>query len=617
MKSIKKQYEHNTPKKFEDNKGKLKYLFWINIDALIEDIKNSKEYKIFEKEMYPKSDTIEKLFNVIFDKIFEYCHDYTSFLNITAENAYMFFDHQQLQPLDSPLKTALNWNYNDNIYALFKEALKNHLIIHHFLSSVNEANDHSYPLTAKYETELTVSLSKETVKSNNKISDFRINYTQDPYNFFSRRKKRYDKDVFNKLYSHKILNDICEPNTVPFKVSSALKTWAYYCYAAKSVLNFDRTILSQNISQNIFYKHYRKLYRHTLFLPIDVFQKTSKSCTDEKKQNTDTTSTNMDNEFSHTADITGSDKLLFRYPSEWYYGFATSGYVYRILNSCYDLSTIHVDSASTLKTLSGGNFSEVLQKVYSLPNVFSRHFFLKYACTAALQSTSYKCEYLEPSHRPMSMVDKEADLISIPGSLVPHIDSFITLLKELTIPILETCWDIVISELMNKSKNKTQPSKTNCAIFKQYVDEHYDELTFDYTTIPDEKLTQKKDPLISIKNYISNCIRNSIKASINNFSENPNAKPYKKSSYIMEIFEPDFVVIADNRHACHDLMEILIRHFRSSDTDISPEKELLDIQIPNKPILFTPKNDILKDFLNRNFRNIFTYYVRDFDTRTK
>ena len=60
-----------------------------------------------------------------------------------------------------------------------------------------------------------------------------------------------------------------------------------------------------------------------------------------------------------------------------------------------------------------------------------------------------------------------------------------------------------------------------------------------------------------------------------------------------------------------------MKYFYSPNTDASPESDLLNIQIPDKPVLFSPKNDALRDFLFRNFRNVFTYYVQEFNTRTK
>ena len=581
MKSIKKQYEQCGKNDLDDQKGKLKYLFWINIDKLVDDIKGASEYETFKNQSQNNSYASKELFDLIFDKVFTYCNDYTRFLNITVGNFYTFFDHQQLHPLTSSTNQKLNWNYNNNISALFKESLKNHLIIHGFLASINSHYTNTLFLSKNHEKDLRKGFSKQA---------FPVTYLQDANNLFSRRKVRYKNDNSNKLYSHRILNDLCINSNNRFEVNYCYKTWAYYCYTAKPILNLDNVILSQTNLLNSFFKHYYALHAHALFSP--------KQTELDKK-----TGVNFD------PYIVGSDKMLFRYPAEWYYGLTSSGYIYQILNECHDLTTIHIDSSPTLKSLYGSNFSEALQKVYSLPNVFSRHFFLKYACIAALQSTSSECKYLEPPLKPMSIVDKEALGISTPGSLIPHIDNFITMLKELTIPILESCWDIVIYELnkepeSNGEKNKIPHQKINHITFKQYLDAYYDELTFDYTSIPDKILTDEAD-FSSIKDYIKNH-----KNSDNIFDK-------ASSTDSSGIFESNFAITSDNRYACHDLLEILMKYFCSSNTDASPENDLLNSQIPDKQALSISKENVIRDFLYRNFRNVFTYYVQDFNTRTK
>lgn len=580
MKSIKRQYKQYGKNDLDDRKGKLKYLFWINIDKLVDDIKGATEYETFKNQSQNNSCASKKLFDLIFEKIFTYCDDYTRFLNITIGGGpSTFFDHQQLHPLTPSTNQKLTWNYNNNISALFKESLKNHLIIHGFLTSINSHYTNTLFLSKNDEKDLRKGFSKQA---------FPVTYLQDANNLFSRRKVRYKNDNSNKLYSHRILNDLCTNNNKHFEINYCYKTWAYYCYTAKPILNLDNTILSQTNLLNSFFKHYYALHAHALFLP--------KQTELDKKTG-----------FNYDSHIVGSDKMLFRYPAEWYYGLTSSGYIYQILNECHDLTTVHTDSSSTLKSLYGGNFLEALQKVYSLPNVFSRHFFLKYACIAALQSTSSECEYLKPPNRPMSIIDKEAHGIT-PGSLIPRIDNFITMLKELTIPILESCWDIVIYELnkeptSNTEKNKILHQKISHITFKQYLDDYYDELTFDYTSIPDEILTDEVK-FSAVKGYIEN------------HKNSDNVFDKVSSANSSGIFESNFAITSDNRYACHDLLEILMKYFCSSDTDASPENDLLNIQIPNEQVLSLSKDNVLRDFLYRNFRNVFTYYVQDFNTRT-
>lgn len=580
MKSIKRQYKQYGKNDLDDRKGKLKYLFWINIDKLVDDIKGATEYETFKNQSQNNSCASKKLFDLIFEKIFTYCDDYTRFLNITIGGGpSTFFDHQQLHPLTPSTNQKLTWNYNNNISALFKESLKNHLIIHGFLTSINSHYTNTLFLSKNDEKDLRKGFSKQA---------FPVTYLQDANNLFSRRKVRYKNDNSNKLYSHRILNDLCTNNNNHFEINYCYKTWAYYCYTAKPILNLDNTILSQTNLLNSFFKHYYALHAHALFLP--------KQTELDKKTG-----------FNYDSHIVGSDKMLFRYPAEWYYGLTSSGYIYQLLNECHDLTTVHTDSSSTLKSLYGGNFLEALQKVYSLPNVFSRHFFLKYACIAALQSTSSECEYLKPPNRPMSIIDKEAHGIT-PGSLIPRIDNFITMLKELTIPILESCWDIVIYELnkeptSNTEKNKIQHQKISHITFKQYLDDYYDELTFDYTSIPDEILTDEVK-FSAVKGYIEN------------HKNSDNVFDKVSSANSSGIFESNFAITSDNRYACHDLLEILMKYFCSSDTDASPENDLLNIQIPNEQVLSLSKDNVLRDFLYRNFRNVFTYYVQDFNTRT-
>lgn len=580
MKSIKRQYKQYGKNDLDDRKGKLKYLFWINIDKLVDDIKGATEYETFKNQSQNNSCASKKLFDLIFEKIFTYCDDYTRFLNITIGGGpSTFFDHQQLHPLTPSTNQKLTWNYNNNISALFKESLKNHLIIHGFLTSINSHYTNTLFLSKNDEKDLRKGFSKQA---------FPVTYLQDANNLFSRRKVRYKNDNSNKLYSHRILNDLCTNNNNHFEINYCYKTWAYYCYTAKPILNLDNTILSQTNLLNSFFKHYYALHAHALFLP--------KQTELDKKTG-----------FNYDSHIVGSDKMLFRYPAEWYYGLTSSGYIYQILNECHDLTTVHTDSSSTLKSLYGGNFLEALQKVYSLPNVFSRHFFLKYACIAALQSTSSECEYLKPPNRPMSIIDKEAHGIT-PGSLIPRIDNFITMLKELTIPILESCWDIVIYELnkeptSNTEKNKILHQKISHITFKQYLDDYYDELTFDYTSIPDEILTDEVK-FSAVKGYIEN------------HKNSDNVFDKVSSANSSGIFESNFAITSDNRYACHDLLEILMKYFCSSDTDASPENDLLNIQIPNEQVLSLSKDNVLRDFLYRNFRNVFTYYVQDFNTRT-
>lgn len=203
MKSIKKQYKTPISKNvYDDIRGKLKYLFWIDIDELIKDIKNSEEYSDFQKAPSNDLKKLEKLFDKLFDKIFKYCGNYTKFLD-NPGCCQLFFDYDTLHPLDGNPPTDKKGIYNYNIFFLFKEALKNHLIIHSFLSFTNESNQKKYSLSFKNELELQKALDGKK---------FSIAYNQDHNNFFTRRKKRYRDDSENLLYSHQILNDICQVN---------------------------------------------------------------------------------------------------------------------------------------------------------------------------------------------------------------------------------------------------------------------------------------------------------------------------------------------------------------------------------------------------------------------
>lgn len=578
MKSIKKQYKTPISKNvYDDIRGKLKYLFWIDIDELIKDIKNSEEYSDFQKAPSNDLKKLEKLFEKLFDKIFKYCDNYTKFLD-NPGCCQLFFDYDTLHPLDGTPPTDKKGIYNYNIFFLFKEALKNHLIIHSFLSFTNESNQKKYSLSFKNELELQKALDGKK---------FSIAYNQDHNNFFTRRKKRYHDDSENLLYSHQILNDICQVNDdSTFETNTCFKNWAYYCYATKSVLNLDTSIcnirsdLTRNLSGN-FFKYYRQLYLHTSFFTAVTDSPTS----NYNVPNSNNTPKEFEKNFAPDSEMNGSSKILFRYPAEWYYGFATSDYIYRILEACYDRSSIQLNLL-TLKSLLNNDFLKTLSKVYSLPNVFSRHFFLKYACTAALQSKTLKFEYLEPSHRSMILVDKQAHTITNASGLVSRIDNFITMLKEITIPVLEACWDVVISEIL--------PS--NLTGFTSYVNLHYDELISDYTHIPDEIL-ERKDITEDITGYP--------KAS---FVDLLHQSKISKD-YVNALFKKTL--------PCNDLLSILMDYYNSPSTTISPEDDILDFQVPGHQRNYSSsKRDLLQDLQTRHIRNLFEYYVQAFDTRT-
>lgn len=559
----------NTTKTLNEDEAKIKYFFLIDTSDILSQIKASEAY-----EQYTTSssfDGINKLFHTIYRCIFSACHEYTKYLNVRGGGVYSFFGNKEpIIPLLSTdsLSTNEKFHYNANLENLLFLSLKYHCILHGFFSSLSDEEEAFYKIAPRYETFLKSSFIKYPLLS----PEVPLDSIKNNCNFDSRTisfsRKYTSIKKHPEYYSHKIIiTDITR--VIPShrynyrEVPSYFRNWGHFCFDNSSISSIDKYVATPPKRAKTFLNEMSNLHN-------DIFQ-----ILDSYDNN--------------------SDRLLFGFPAEWYYCFSTTSYIHELLSTIYEYAQkkressakIHLSQLQiTLGTLKGESLLNTIKKVYQLPNVYSRHFFLKYALTAGINSKTLEESYLRPEKPMIEFPSSPPKQAVTANHILSRIDDFIDTLNVLTIPMLETCWRIIIHRLNNEilSPEKQITNK----IYQQYLNNNYSLLTADFTILPEDKLL----------------------SSFYTFYDDEDAYEYENwlKEYLTNCEQRPFITSSSFSDATKDTVYMLRDYFLSSNqatVSLKPLFNSLDDNMENSQQL---KEEAYK-FTYKRFRNIYDYFI--------
>lgn len=410
---------------------KLKHFYLIDTDNIKNTIKKSNEYINFVSN--PLDETmIELFFNKVFEVIFNGSSQYNLFLEPSAGTFTSFFCEN-----DIDLTLAM--------VSLLKLSLRNHCIIYGLFNSFDEKNrieisgsNDKFNSIGYFE-----SLGKQ--KDKNYRVDIAENIFQNYYQLYNRFKKEHFSSSLLNIHS---ITKYSDTNTEHFKIPEHLKNFGRFLMTNPKIRTVDRNLIDKKA--NII-KNYSKL-----------------------SSSFNSPETNFSN---------ATDKLLFCAPMEYYYGFSTVNFIIKLLK---EINETNPEDKLTLKDLEGQILINIISDMPHCHLIYSRAFFLKYACMAVINSNVPYSNYLDSKPGTISQEIDSSENVSKYYKITTglnRISQFFKTINQLTIPILEDLWDICINSLQNDLIGIDLPH-----IYKKYIDKNYNIITADFTTLSNEDI---------------------------------------------------------------------------------------------------------------------------------
>lgn len=424
---------------------KLKYFYLIDVDSIINKLEQS---NIINDTGFTNSET---LLHTIFDAIFTASKPYNIFLSPhDAKLSNSFFGEMTLKP-ESGMKEQYELNYTSAMKELMYIALRNHCIIHGIFYTISNTNE--------WKEKIEITAKNNHLYNNEAASKDSTLYQR----YTNRYSKHYTQENATR-YSHQILENISSNGTldnnsysysndsvIKYKTPHYLSTFAFHLFNEPIYNIFDKHILKINDNSNNSSFRFISLYTDLSHAFIDYL-----------------------NNYGNSK--TKLDQLFFCFPMEYFYGFSSFRYIAQALEDIHNSSALQKD-------LEGSLLLKVIKQLSMLPNVYSRHFFLKYA-TEAVTSTENSQFFLENdpnialSFKPHITTE---DFIRTYG--FSRLTNFFKSLATINLPILEDLWVVVLHKLL-KAKNYESPM----GFYSEYINKNYDLLTADFTRLSSETI---------------------------------------------------------------------------------------------------------------------------------
>lgn len=437
---------------------KLKYFYFIDSEISIRSIIASQEFKKFKVD--PNNLTyIEDFFHKVFFTIFESASDYTKFLEPTTIMYSSFFNEA-----DYDMAVAMA--------SLLKLSLRNHCIMHGLFNSLNHCSYIS--ISARNDTVNSLGYFESLENNNNQNEEIEgdKNSEKDKKTDIYQKYRNYYKYLSPKDYSYQIL--------LLFGRTINTKGEGFHFQLPKHMKEFGMNLMTEpavkTINRNLSKQSSRIMLNYdSLYSSIEDFQ-------------------------NHLT--SNADKLLFALPMEYCYCFST---IKSMENFLTEIHRSTIQNNLSLKDLEGQVLLNIISDLSRCRLVYSRHFFLKYACNAVLNSPTPYSSYLQTNSdnlaRQIPLSNNQSkNLLANTG--LSNVYKFFQTINNFTIPVLEDLWTVCFNQI-----KATLPNIDLSLIYKNYIENNYDMLTSDFTLLSDEQIKscnlQNNPSSIDIDTYIS------------------------------------------------------------------------------------------------------------------
>lgn len=397
----------------------LKYFFCINTDRIVEDMKKS------QKQHCPETcanDPFDTFFHTAFNKIYEAADFYDHFTAPGYKTYEAFFDEKE--------GNSQNFGYSvyNNRYFL-KLALRNHCIISGYFTALSDyckKKHNTFPhLSAKFE------------------DYFSKGYYEQP-NF--EPKDSATKDPYSKRYLYQTYNNRMKSLE---KVGEDSFLW----YILSDCSSNTEWLLPAKHNSQCRLKNFKvpPIFK----FPIHTFYTENKLVTLSSQLKADSPSRTFSQNYIDLHDLLSEgnrsldhslDKFIYKTTTEYYFGFQTILYIDRLLKGIESPETTFDE---LLQNYRGKIFEDILSKLYLCPAIYSRNFFLKYALISVLNSKHVECRYLTKSPNAITTryIDKAMSDTNLVTRGLDLIDAYFNTLNNITIPVLSSVWQVVMSKL--------------------------------------------------------------------------------------------------------------------------------------------------------------------------
>lgn len=476
----------------EERYYRLKYLYLIDVDSIVN--KLACDDRIINIIEMTSDDTVdsETLFHIVFDSIFKASKPYNIFLSPNdARLSNAFFGELDLIP-ESGIDSL---NYTSAMRELMYIALRNHCIIHGFFHTKSNDTESNVPI--------------EITGKNHLLYDPSEKKTSTIYQRYTTRYNAYHTQKDAHKYSHQILENM-RPKTDmnnTFISCHNDSSATYTKYVVPKYLAVFALFLFNKTKYNIFDKYLLQIKNpedkkwHPPF--IQLYSKLFESVINYSIPGSSDSQSESLNSQSNSSDSQSKspDPLSFYFPMEFFYGFSTFGYIAKLLEDTHNRK-------HNLYDLEGTQLLKVIKQLSSLPNAYSRHFFLKYAIEA-VTSTNNPDFFLETN--PNAILEykpqmNNKDFIQIYG--FARLSRFFKSLSAINIPMLEDLWVVVLHKLLGKKGNEFLMK-----LHSDYVENNYSLLSADFTQLTNQQISL-------LYNSKDGFDYNQLKININNLKSN-------------------------------------------------------------------------------------------------
>ena len=542
------QNNSNKSKSLEDSYYHLKYFYHINIDELISNCTEKLKSYIMSDNKF------EYIFHSVFDLVFEATKPYNVYLsNSTRYHGETFFGEHNIIPSNS-LTNRPSTSYTISMQNLIYISLRNHCILHGIMNIARESCNTSLKITGAnhscYQTD-SLKVSSEYQHYTNRYNYY---HTQQNSHWYSHQiLQNMNPSETEKTLSREISNDSYQKYTIP----EVFKTFAFFLFNAPAYTIFDKQLIQTSDSSNS--------QRTTTFMRS--YSKLSQSFENYLVSNS---CKNKNGEKDQILFSSPLDQLLFCFPIEYFYGFST------FRSIAQTIENIH-NSTGNLKYLEGEMLLEILKQVNTLPNVYSRSFFIKYA-VEAVTSVTNPVPFLSEEYNPNRIIDfihfmDPKDYIRNNG--MQQLNNYFRSLSMISIPLLEEIWDVTLNKLFGNNKDQLRK------VYFDYVNCNYNLLTADFTQIDND----------TIRSFCSN-----------SFYDFDFEKFKKCIAEQKNIISTNYMEFRPNTRT--SLRKIMLHYFNLNNF----EAELPPTLIPSENFSLFGDDSKLKEFLLPYIKLLFTYH---------
>lgn len=420
--------------------AKLKYFYLIDVNSIVDKIKETETYKDFKRKANASADD---LFLAIFAEIIHVAQPYCGFLlsenHITPPSIFNELPEIKIDKIPNRFLCEFSLFHHCIISSFITQVEKHPITSKRYGDSIRLSGSNEDELTQGY-----FAFADSTVDPNSNQANDVLAY-EDPeqdsksQRFYSRYvqycKNNKPLDNGQRYYSKQILN--MHSSTVINGANDRLtvKRWignpCLFLFIDRTVKDFDKELVSTKSSADDMLNKYQKLAQKYIQW--------------------------------HNGLLFETDKILFNHFIEKYYHFSSYYYMNKLLQDIDDPS-------STISKLNSPTFLDLTAKyIYRLPITYNRSIFLKYAIDALTDSTNLHSTF--PSD-PNTRLKYDGHMANDKYTLaaLDLYGDYLRALHHIAIPLVTDLWIAITNALHLESKH-----------YEGYILSHFNTITFDYT----------------------------------------------------------------------------------------------------------------------------------------